>query len=555
MNDNHIKLMGYIKKFAKDCPKPDGWFSCRFKCFSGEEVSLTGKTDYGLSVGVQLVVIAYKEFRNGYENYKAIEIKPDINSRKGLIAYLSSSIFVGIGKVTAGKIYDAVGPDFIDIVKTDPDYLKKFGFNDSIIDSLVKGVSHNSLYTDLVEKYPCFKPAEYNAIIDKYSSDAISILMENPYRLLYDFNKDEDDISFDFKSVDKFALYIGSNIDVNIRLKEAVRYYVAKEVDNNKGSYIDIADNDVYDKLLNGIYDLLNGSVSIYDIKPFVDNIRNHDGLVLECFYDDGCHAFLFDKTDYKIEKKLADNIKDMLDSDSLIKMDDEDIDECITEFEDIYDTVLDDVQKDAVKMALNNRFSVITGGPGRGKTTIIECITFCISFCEIFIPNKSILLAPTGKAVSKLREVADWFCDEPLTIDRFLLSDILGVYNGDTGVIIDYDTGSSENETSVTVHFDNGSDVVFHRGDYDDLKLAYVLSVHKSQGSEYKVVLIYVPNLSYLFESHADFLSKNMLYTGVTRAKNVVHLIGHSETIGGMIANKLPKRPTALNYFLNGEI
>ena len=86
-------------------------------------------------------------------------------------------------------------------------------------------------------------------------------------------------------------------------------------------------------------------------------------------------------------------------------------------------------------------------------------------------------------------------------------------------------------------------------------MKLAYVLSVHKSQGSEYKVVLIYVPNLSYLFESHADFLSKNMLYTGVTRAKNVVHLIGHSETIGGMIANKLPKRPTALNYFLNGEI
>lgn len=128
-----------------------------------------------------------------------------------------------------------------------------------------------------------------------------------------------------------------------------------------------------------------------------------------------------------------------------------------------------------------------------------------------------------------------------------------LGVYNGDVGVIVDYESGSSDNEVNVTVLFDNGLEVVYHRGDYEDLSFAYALTIHKSQGSEYKVVILYIPSGTYI--THADFLSKNMLYTGVTRAKERVHIIGHSETIGGMILNTLPKRPTALNYFLSGVL
>jgi exodeoxyribonuclease V alpha subunit len=88
-------------------------------------------------------------------------------------------------------------------------------------------------------------------------------------------------------------------------------------------------------------------------------------------------------------------------------------------------------------------------------------------------------------------------------------------VYNGDVGLVASIDP----EEIAMTVRFD-GRDVVFEASDLDDLILAYACTVHKSQGSEYPAVVI--P----LLTTHFVMLSKNLLYTAVTRGKRLVVLV-----------------------------
>lgn len=747
MSDSQTKLTGTIKKLGKDCPKPDGWFCLLFSGTDGKEFWATGKTDYAITVGLSVQITVRETIGREGPQYEVTSIKPDVSTRKGFVAFLSSPMFVGIGKVTALKIYAEFGDKCIDVIKNEPEKLKTLGLTEAAINSLIKGVNHNRTYSDLFDSYPYFKQSEYKAIVDKYGSTALDILTENPYRLLHDFDRSDDNVVFNFQDVDRFTLYICNTIDTSVRLSEAVSYAVSNTVYDSKGSFIDLANYDTYMYLIGDVYRLLCASVPLANVKAHIDDIANCDTVTLKRFTDSlgNSHAFLFNKDDYKIEKSLAGFIEDSLNDEPIIDCDESEIMDYIAEFEDKHNTKLDEIQKSAVINALTNRFSVITGGPGRGKTTIIRCITYCIRCLNKQLSDRTLLLAPTGKAVSKLREVSDYCKDTPLTIDSLLYLDVdshkkrfvivdevsmvgfrkmarlmgklpnsqfvligdanqlpsidagdllrdlcdnpeipvvrlvncyrtpddgqliidnadrinnsnlnllvdnksflitpigddnvslnyvlntynhyvtelcvdmsdiavfcpfnkppfgtsvlnaklqemfnqsgvkikqlthnygkslstefrvgdrviqtknnkdLGVYNGDVGVIVDYESGASDNEVNVTVLFDNGLEVVYHRGDYEDLSLAYALTIHKSQGSEYKVVILYIPSGTYI--THADFLSKNMLYTGVTRAKERVHIIGHSETIGGMILNTLPKRPTALNYFLSGVL
>lgn len=99
------------------------------------------------------------------------------------------------------------------------------------------------------------------------------------------------------------------------------------------------------------------------------------------------------------------------------------------------------------------------------------------------------------------------------------------GCFNGDTGYIKDIETTS--NKEKIVVTFDNGMEIEFvGREEILEIELAYALTIHKSQGSEYKH--IYVP----VVNSHKKMLAKNLLYTGVTRAKQTVHLYGQESAL-----------------------
>ena len=97
-----------------------------------------------------------------------------------------------------------------------------------------------------------------------------------------------------------------------------------------------------------------------------------------------------------------------------------------------------------------------------------------------------------------------------------------------------------------MTILFDDGKRVNYMQGDFDDLTLAYAISVHKSQGSEFPVVIIALLSGNYMI------LTRNLLYTAVTRAKEMAVLIGSSDNLEKMVKNNYTaKRYSMLESFL----
>lgn len=121
-----------------------------------------------------------------------------------------------------------------------------------------------------------------------------------------------------------------------------------------------------------------------------------------------------------------------------------------------------------------------------------------------------------------------------------------MGVFNGDIGVISRID----ENMELMTVVFDENRQVDYPFKLLDELELAYAITVHKSQGSEYPAVVM--P----MFQGPRPLMNRNLLYTAVTRAKNCVALVGSATVFNEMVENENEhKRYSGLQYFLKNEM
>ena len=112
------------------------------------------------------------------------------------------------------------------------------------------------------------------------------------------------------------------------------------------------------------------------------------------------------------------------------------------------------------------------------------------------------------------------------------------GVFNGDVGFVTEVDT----EEHALTVRFDEERDVTYASAQLDNLELAYCLSVHKSQGSEFPVVVMPVAG------GPPMLLTRNLFYTALTRARQLVVLVGREEVVRVMVENDhILKRYTTL--------
>ncbi len=121
------------------------------------------------------------------------------------------------------------------------------------------------------------------------------------------------------------------------------------------------------------------------------------------------------------------------------------------------------------------------------------------------------------------------------------------GVFNGDLGIITQID----REDKTMTVLFDDDREVVYNTasGEMENLDLAYAMSVHKSQGSEFPVVIIPV------WGGPRMLLTRNLFYTALTRAKQMVVLVGREVTIRDMVANNhIARRYTTLTDCLYAE-
>jgi exodeoxyribonuclease V alpha subunit len=111
------------------------------------------------------------------------------------------------------------------------------------------------------------------------------------------------------------------------------------------------------------------------------------------------------------------------------------------------------------------------------------------------------------------------------------------GVFNGDIGTISGIDT----EDKTLKIRFD-GTDIDYDATELDEVVLAYATTVHKSQGSEYNIVV------APFSMQHYMMLQRNLLYTCITRAKKVFVLVGSKKALGIAVSNnKIQKRNTML--------
>ncbi len=143
------------------------------------------------------------------------------------------------------------------------------------------------------------------------------------------------------------------------------------------------------------------------------------------------------------------------------------------------------------------------------------------------------------GDRVMQIKNNYDIFWDRE--IDG-VYENSTGVFNGEIGRIEKIDL----NERQMKVVFDDEKNVWYQFSELDQLELAYAITIHKSQGSEFDVVILAAPQAAPML------LTRNLLYTAITRAKKLLVVLGSNNTINYMINNvDSKKRNTGLKFKL----
>jgi exodeoxyribonuclease V alpha subunit len=142
----------------------------------------------------------------------------------------------------------------------------------------------------------------------------------------------------------------------------------------------------------------------------------------------------------------------------------------------------------------------------------------------------------PAGSITETIRGIVDRVIDRRNNYD-------LGVFNGDIGAIQEID---NEELTCVVSFFPDRRKVEYQRDDIPELDLAYAITIHKSQGSEFGTVIIPV------LTQHFKMLFRNLIYTGLTRAKNLAVFVGTRKALTMAVKNQdTSQRQTFLQKLL----
>ena len=310
--------------------------------------------------------------------------------------YLGSGAIKGIGAALAGRIVRHFGADTLRIVEEEPERLAE-----------IKGISEKKAHEiaiQIAEKSEMRKVMMFlqkygislnlgAKIYQKYGDSVYSVLQENPYRLA-------DDISgVGFKIADEIAYRIGIHTDSDYRIKSGLAYTLLQAG----------GEGHVYlprEELFRRAEQLLGVDAS-YMEKHLVDLSMERKIIQKE----ENGQVFVYPAQYYYLELNTARMLREL---DIDCPEDEHIVERRICQIQKETGTVLDEMQKKAVKEAAGHGLLVLTGGPGTGKTTTINAI---IRFFESEGAELR-LAAPTGRAAKRMTEATGY---EAQTIHRML--------------------------------------------------------------------------------------------------------------------------------------
>ena len=324
-------------------------------------------------------------------------LKPE--DEDGLVAFLSSDLFKGVGEKLAKSIVETLGKNVLEEILKDESCLLLVPKMTSkkahtIYETLMKYEESHQIIVYLTELG--FNMKDALDIYNTYKSETIIHIEHNPY-CLTDF--------ISFLKVDEIALKLNVDVADERRIKACIIYMMNKLLFTNSDTYLE------YDEILESVFNYLKIDLNVDDFDLYLEELINENKIIL-------LNDKYYLKEMYDSEINITNTIKYLENK----KIDKLFLDNRIEELEKVNNIKYNDKQKEAIKKSLENNITIITGGPGTGKTTIIKAI--CELYQNIFklsyeeLTNRIALLAPTGRASKRMSESTNLPAS---TIHRFL--------------------------------------------------------------------------------------------------------------------------------------
>ncbi len=364
--DEQITVVGYLPFIKK-----------------GDTLKITGK------------FVEHKDYGEQFKIETFEKLMPQTLS--ALEKYLANGNIKGIGPATATKIIKKFGEETIHVLKFEPEKLAQIkGISKDKAVEISESFVENWEVWQIVGFLERFGIGAENAkkVYDMLGANAIAEIEADPY-ILIDISR-----GVDFKQIDQMAIKLGIERENQKRVKSGIKYALIKITYN--GHCCTLESN-----LIEYVKTLLNVNEAV--IQDGIVNLKVNNEIVVENRNDE---KWVYLYSFYKAENQIAERILKLDKSKNMKKV--SNIEKELKLVEEKTDIMLSEKQKEAIRAINDNNVTIITGGPGTGKTTIIK------SIIEIYKQKKYkiVLCAPTGRAAKRMTETTG---EEASTLHRLL--------------------------------------------------------------------------------------------------------------------------------------
>lgn len=363
-----------------------------------EETTIVGYLPFiksGDTLNVNGRFVEHKDYGRQFKVETFEKLMPE--TLGALERYLANGSIKGIGEAIAKKIIGKFGQDTINVFKFEPEKLAQIkGITESKAKEMSESFIENWEVWQIVGFLERFGIGAENAkkVYDLLGINAIEQIEANPYVLI--------DIArgVDFKQIDQMALELGISYDNQKRVESGIKYALIKSTYNGHSCVIK-------ENLIEFVISLLD--VTTENVEENLISLKIKDEIIIE---NRDNVEWVYIENFYKVENEIALRLERLEKAPNMKEI--KNIDIALKNIEEKSDIELSEKQIEAVKAINKNNVTIITGGPGTGKTTIIKTII------ELYEEKKKkvVLAAPTGRAAKKMTEATD---REASTLHRLL--------------------------------------------------------------------------------------------------------------------------------------
>ena len=320
----------------------------------------------------------------------------------GIEKYLSSGMIRGIGPATAKLLVKAFGEKTLDVLYAEPDKLLEVpGIGKKRAKMIMESYAEQAQQREAMVFLQSYgvTPALAVKIFKRYGENVKQVLRQNPYRLV------EDIEGVGFKTADRIAASMGIDQDSEYRLSAGVKHALAEATGTGGHCYLPRPELALAAQRLLG-----NGEEAV---ERTIDSLILAHALTAQLLPGedgDSVVAVYLPQT-YRAEAEVARRLREMIDA--MPHSGADDLGAQIDELERLEGVTFHPQQRRAIETAVKSGMTVITGGPGTGKTTIIKCIIRLLS-----VGGEIALAAPTGRAAKRMSEACGM---EAKTLHRLL--------------------------------------------------------------------------------------------------------------------------------------